>query len=35
MGFCFKYWSIKRDILAAMGIDWQSPQEMNPRCRFD
>lgn len=35
MGFCFKYWSIKRDVLAAMGIDWQSPQEMNPRCRFD
>lgn len=36
MGFCFRYWSTKRDLLKnAYGIDWCSPSEMNPRVMFD
>ena len=35
MGFCFFYWSAKRAALAKRGIEWRSPQIMNPRTRFD
>lgn len=36
MGFCFKYWSAKRDYLKEnYNIDWHSPSQMNPRVRFD
>ena len=36
MGFCFRYWSTKQDLLKnAYGIDWKSPSMMNPRVMFD
>ena len=35
MGFCFGYWSAKRDLLAEYGIEWRSPNIMNPRVLFD
>ena len=35
MGFCHQYWSAKRAALAKRGIEWRSPQQMNPRVRFD
>ena len=35
MGFCFRYWSAKRDLLAEYGIEWRSPGVMNPRVIFD
>ena len=35
MGFCHEYWSAKRAALAKRGIEWRSPQQMNPRVRFD
>lgn len=36
MGFCFKYWSAKRDLLMdEYGIDWHSPSQMNPHVIFD
>ena len=35
MGFCHQYWSAKRAALAKRGIEWRSPQAMNPRVRFD
>ncbi len=35
MGFCHEYWSAKRAALAKRGIEWSSPQQMNPRVRFD
>lgn len=35
MGFCYLYWSIKRDVLAAKGIKWLSPPLMNPGVLFD
>lgn len=35
MGFCFMYWSVKREILARYGIEWRTPHEMNPRVIFD
>ena len=35
MGFCFEYWSVKREELAKRGIEWKSPSAMNPRVRFD
>ena len=35
MGFCFEYWSVKREVLARMGIEWRSPKAMNPRVMFD
>ena len=35
MGFCFHYWSKKREALERRGIDWRSPSTMNPRTRFD
>ncbi|MBR0169308.1 MAG: hypothetical protein IJQ14_00520 [Bacteroidales bacterium] len=35
MGFCFAYWSVRRDVLAKRGIMWQSPAAMNPHVMFD
>ena len=36
MGFCFKYWEAKRELLKKeYGIDWKSPSQMNPRVMFD
>ncbi|MDE6443176.1 MAG: hypothetical protein K2K64_01955 [Muribaculaceae bacterium] len=36
MGFCFRYWNAKRDLLKEeYGIDWRSPSQMNPRVMFD
>ena len=35
MGFCFMYWSAKRAALAKRGIEWKSPNAMNPRVMFD
>lgn len=35
MGFCFRYWSMKQDILHRYGIEWRTPSQMNPRVRFD
>ena len=35
MGFCFEYWSAKRDLLAEYGIEWRSPGVMNPRVMLD
>ena len=36
MGFCFHFWSVKREYLAEnYGIEWKSPSQMNPRVMFD
>ena len=36
MGFCFRYWNAKRELLKEeYGIDWKSPSQMNPRVMFD
>lgn len=35
MGFCFPYWSTRREVLAEHGIAWRSPHEMNPHVLFD
>ena len=35
MGFCFAYWSTRKDILAERGIEWKTPQRMNPGVMFD
>lgn len=35
MGFCFVYWSVKREALEKRGIEWRSPKAMNPRVMFD
>lgn len=35
MGFCFRYWSAKRDLLKEYGIEWHSPSTMNPGVMFD
>lgn len=35
MGFCYRYWSTKREVLAKYGIQWKSPAIMNPKTRFD
>lgn len=35
MGFCFAYWSERKDVLASHGIQWRSPAVMNPRVIFD
>ncbi len=36
MGFCFLYWSAKRELLAdEYGIKWRSPSQMNPHVIFD
>ena len=35
MGYCYRYWSAKRDALARRGIEWRSPSAMNPGVMFD
>lgn len=35
MGFCFGYWAEKRAALAKRGIEWKSPNILNPRVMFD
>ena len=36
MGFCFAWWHELADILhSEYGIDWKSPQQMNPNVHFD
>ena len=35
MGFCFGYWAEKRNALARRGIEWKSPNILNPRVMFD
>ena len=36
MGFCFRYWSAKRELLKdKYDIEWRSPSQMNPRVMFD
>lgn len=35
MGFCFAYWMEKRNALAKRGIEWRSPNVMNPGVMFD
>lgn len=35
MGFCFEYWSVKRDVLHEQGVRWRTPGEMNPDVMFD
>lgn len=36
LGFCHKYWAFQKRILMNwFGIDWKTPQEMNPGIRFD
>lgn len=35
MGFCHMYWMAKEEALAKRGIEWRSPQEMNPNTMFD
>lgn len=35
MGYCFLYWSTKREVLARYGIEWRSPRAMNPWVLFD
>lgn len=34
-GMCHRAWSIQKQLLAAEGIDWRTPAEMNPNVRFD
>lgn len=35
MGYCYNYWSCKKEVLAERGIEWHSPKDMNPRVHFD
>ena len=36
MGYCHALWGAKKRILATKyGIEWKSPAEMNPYCKFD
>lgn len=36
LGYCFLYWDCKKRILKEeFGIDWKSPEELNPHVRFD
>jgi len=36
MGYCFKYWNAKKKILKEdYGIEWDSPNVLNPHVRFD
>ena len=35
MGFCHRYWAVKRNVLARHGIKWRSPAAMNPHVLFD
>ena len=35
-GYCHIFWGYKKSILKeSFGIDWRSPGEMNPDCKFD
>ena len=35
-GFCHTYWAAKKELLLEKyGIEWLTPQQMNPRVRFD
>ncbi|MFC2038983.1 hypothetical protein ACFLUG_04360 [Chloroflexota bacterium] len=36
LGFCHRLWGEKKRILKEeYGIDWRSPQDMNPEMKFD
>ncbi|ANJ66220.1 hypothetical protein A9404_01480 [Halothiobacillus diazotrophicus] len=36
MGYCYPFWSAKKQILKErFGIDWQTPEELNPDVLFD
>lgn len=35
MGFCHAYWNAKRAALARRGVEWRSPNSMNPGVMFD
>lgn len=36
MGYCYPFWSTKKQILKdRFGIDWQTPEELNPDVLFD
>ena len=35
MGSCHEIWALKYDYLLEKGIDWKSPQALNPRVMFD
>ncbi len=35
LGHCHAFWGAKQRILAKQGIDWKSPAELNPYCKFD
>lgn len=35
-GYCHIYWACKKKILKEkFNIDWRTPSEMNPNCKFD
>lgn len=35
-GYCHILWGCKKEILKEkFNIDWRSPAEMNPHCKFD
>ena len=34
-GMCHGVWKRKKQLLAERGIDWKTPQEMNPETKFD
>ncbi len=35
MGFCFAYWPALAAALSRRGVEWRSPQQMNPGVLFD
>ncbi len=35
MGGCHSVWARQQEILREQGIDWRTPQEMNPTTLFD
>lgn len=36
MGWCYHYWGYKKEILKSKyGIEWKSPDEMNPNILYD
>lgn len=36
MGYCHIFWGCKKQVLKDnYNIDWRSPAEMNPYCKFD
>ena len=35
LGFCHAYWQALKDALAAEGVEWRTPYEMNPKVMFD